>query len=35
MALYSIHSERASCERLNYEVVQWFLDLPMDASAFD
>ena len=36
MALYSIRSERAFCERLNYDLLfQWFLDLPIDARAFD
>ncbi len=36
MALYSIRSERAFCERLNYDLLfKWFLDLPIDAKAFD
>src|SRR4051795_9971061 len=36
MALYSIRSERAFCERLNYDMLfKWFLDLPIDARAFD
>jgi transposase len=36
MALYSIRSERACCERLNYDLLfKWFLDLPIDAAAFD
>src|SRR6266498_5632434 len=36
MALYSIRSERAFCERLNYDLLfKWFLDLPIDAVAFD
>ena len=36
MALYSIRSERAFCERLNYDLLfKWFLDLPIDAAAFD
>jgi transposase len=36
MALYSIRSERALCERLNYDLLfKWFLDLPIDAKAFD
>src|SRR4051794_26376587 len=36
MALYSIRSERAFCERLNYDLLfKWFLDLPIDANAFD
>jgi transposase len=36
MALYSIRSERAFCERLNYDLLfKWFLDLPIDARGFD
>ena len=36
MALYSIRSERAFCERLNYDLLfKWFLDLAVDACAFD
>lgn len=36
MALYSIRSERAFCERLNYDLLfKWFLDMPIDAYAFD
>lgn len=36
MALYSIRSERAFCERLNYDLLfKWFLDLPIEARAFD
>jgi transposase len=36
MAMYSIRSERAFCERLNYDLLfKWFLDLPSDAKAFD
>src|SRR5690349_975408 len=36
MGLYSIRSERAFCERLNYDLLfKWFLDLPIDAKAFD
>lgn len=36
MALYSIRSERTFCERLNYDLLfKWFLDLPVDARAFD
>ena len=36
MALYSQRSERAFCERLNYDLLfKWFLDLPIDAKAFD
>ena len=36
MAMYSIRSERAFCERLNYDLLfKWFLDLPIDAKAFE
>jgi transposase len=36
MAMYSMRSERAFCERLNYDLLfKWFLDLPVDAPAFD
>ena len=36
MALYSMRSERAFCERLNYDLLfKWFLALPIDARAFD
>jgi transposase len=36
MAMYSIRSERAFCERLNYDLLfKWFLDLPIDARGFD
>src|SRR6266850_433489 len=36
MALYSIRSERAFCERLNYDLLfKWFLGLAIDAKAFD
>src|SRR3954453_562498 len=36
MALYSMRSERAFCERLNYDLLfKWLLDLPIDAKAFD
>ena len=36
MALYSIRSERAFCERLNYDLLfKWFLDLAIDDKAFD
>lgn len=36
MALYSMRSERAFCERLNYDLLfKWFVDLPIDAKAFD
>ena len=36
MALYSIRSERQFCERLRYDMLfKWFLDLPMDADAWD
>jgi transposase len=36
MALYSVRSERAFCERLHYDLLfKWFLDLPIDARSFD
>ncbi|MEZ5375252.1 MAG: IS5 family transposase [Acidimicrobiales bacterium] len=36
MALYSIRSERAFCERLNYDMLfKWFLDMAIDDRAFD
>ena len=36
MAMYSIRSERAFCERLNYDLsFKWFLDMRIDQSAFD
>lgn len=36
MAMYSMRSERAFCERLNYDMLfKWFLDLSIDAKAFD
>lgn len=36
MAMYSIRSERAFCERLNYDVLfKWFLDMRIDEAAFD
>ena len=36
MAMYSIRSERAFCERLNYDLLfKWFLDMAIDAKAFD
>jgi transposase len=36
MAMYSVRSERAFCERLTYDLLfKWFLDLPIDAPAFD
>src|SRR4051795_6077534 len=36
MALYSIRSERAFCEQLNYNLLfKWFLDLRIDQPAFD
>jgi len=36
MALYSMRSERAFCERLNYDLLfKWFLGLAIDAPAFD
>lgn len=36
MAVYSIRSERAFCERLNYDLLfKWFLDMRIDQRAFD
>src|SRR6478672_3267938 len=36
MALYSIRSERAFCERLDYDLLfKWFLDMRIDQPAFD
>ena len=36
MALYSMRSERAFCERLNYDLLfKWFLDMRIDQAAFD
>jgi len=36
MAMYSIRSERAFCERLNYDMLfKWFLDMAIDDKAFD
>src|SRR5436190_7814535 len=36
MAMYSIRSERAFCERLNYDLLfKWFLGLAIDDRAFD
>lgn len=36
MAMYSMRSERAFCERLNYDMLfKWFLDMPIDAGSFD
>ena len=36
MAMYSMRSERAFCERLNYDMLfKWFLDLRIDAPSFD
>ena len=36
MAMYSIRSERAFCERLNYDLLfRWFLDMRIDQPAFD
>jgi transposase len=35
-SMYSVRSERAFCERLNYDLLfKWFPDLPPDAAAFD
>ncbi len=36
MAMYSVRSERAFCERLNYDLLfKWFLDMRIDDTAFD
>ena len=36
MAMYSMRSERAFCERLNYDMLfKWFLDMAIDDRAFD
>ena len=36
MAMYSIRSERAFCERLDYDLLfKWFLDMRIDQPAFD
>jgi transposase len=36
MAMYSIRSEPAFCERLNYDLLfKWFLDMRIDQPAFD
>lgn len=36
MAMYSMRSERAFCERLNYDMLfKWFLDLRIDDPSFD
>jgi transposase len=36
MAMYSIRSERAFCERLNYDLLfKWFLGMRIDQAAFD
>ena len=36
MAMYTIRSERAFCERLNYDLLfKWFLDMRIDQAAFD
>jgi transposase len=36
MAMYSIRSERAFCERLNYDLLfKWFLNMRIDEPAFD
>lgn len=36
MALYTVRSERAFCERLNYDLLfKWFLGLAIDAKSFD
>jgi len=36
MAMYSIRSGRAFCERLSYELLfKWFLEMRIDQAAFD
>ena len=36
MAMYSMRSERAFCERLNYVMLfKWLRDLPIDAASFN
>src|SRR3954453_19278224 len=36
MAMYTIRSERAFCERLNYDLLfKWFLDMRIDQPAFN
>src|SRR5829696_7864017 len=36
MAMYWIRSERAFCERLNYDLLfKWFLDMRIDERVFD
>src|SRR5689334_9296719 len=36
MALFSVPSERAFCERLRYDLLfQWFLDLELEEESFD
>ena len=36
MAMYSIRSKRAFCERLNYDLLfKWFVDVRIDQPAFD
>jgi hypothetical protein len=36
MALFSVPSERAFCERLRYDLLfQWFLDLELEEAPFD
>ncbi len=36
MAMYSMRSERAFCERLNYDMLfKWFLGMAIDDKAFD
>ena len=36
MAMYSIRSERAFCERLNYDLLfKWFSDMRIDQPALD
>ena len=35
MAMYSMRSERAFCERLNYDMLFKWFDLPIDAASFN
>ncbi len=36
MVMYSMRSERAFCERLNYDMLfKWFRDQAIDTKAFD
>jgi transposase len=36
ISLYSVHSERAFCEQLDYDLLwRWFLDMSLMESSFD